>query len=55
MKNQKKLIILTGPAELVKEQLLKKYYAKKKIFGFQYLQRLENREMERRMAKITTF
>ena len=52
MKNQKKLIILTGPSGVGKGTVVKKYYVKKKIFGFQYLQLLENLERARRTEKI---
>ena len=54
MKNQKKLIILTGPSGVGKGTVVKEILGKEKKFGFQYLQLLENLERERRTGKITT-
>ena len=55
MKNQKKLIILTGPSGVGKGTVVKEILDKEKNFGFQYLQLPENLERERRKGKITTF
>ena len=55
MKNQKKLIILTGPSGVGKGTVVKEILCKEKNFGFQYLQLLENLEREKRTEKITTF
>ena len=55
MKNQKKLIILTGPSGVGKGTVVKAILGKEKIFGFQYLQLLENLERVRKMGKIITF
>ena len=55
MKNQKKLIIITGPSGVGKGTVVKEILGKEKNFGFQYLQLLENPERERKTAKITTF
>jgi len=55
MKNQKKLIILTGPSGVGKGTVVKEILIKKKIFGFQYLQLLKNPERERGTEKITSF
>ncbi len=52
MKNHKKLIILTGPSGVGKGTVVKEILGKEKIFGFQYLQLLENLERERRTEKI---
>ena len=52
MKNQKKLIILTGPSGVGKGTVVKEILGKEKNFGFQYLQLLENLERERRTEKI---
>ncbi len=54
MKNQKKLIILTGPSGVGKGTVVKEILGKEKNF-FQYLQLLESLERARRTEKIIIF